>query len=232
MKPDGETTILYSFGTSQSDGVEPLAALVQASDGNFYGTTANGGNNACTTTNATNNCGTLFRTTPTGETTILHHFGPTYHEPIAPLGALVQGPDGLLYGTTVSGGGGERCSWVFACGTVFKTTLAGDLSIVYSFAMTSRADGDGPSQLILGRDGNFYGTTSSGGEFGGDLVGTAFRLTPGGQLTTLHSFGPIVTNASNPVGGLVQGTDGAFYGVLAYSDQFGGNGSVYKLVPR
>jgi uncharacterized repeat protein (TIGR03803 family) len=230
--PTGETTILYSFGTSEADGVEPIAALVEASDGNFYGTTVNGGSNACTTTGATNNCGTVFRITPTGETTILHSFGPTYHEPIAPQGALVQGADGLLYGTTVSGGGGTGCFWIFACGAVFKTTLTGELSIVYSFAMTSRADGDGPSQLILGRDGNFYGTTSSGGELGGDLVGTAFRLTPAGQLTTLHSFGPIVTNASNPVGGLVEGTDGVFYGVLAYSGQFSGNGAVYRLTPR
>jgi len=232
VTPNGDTTILYSFGTSISDGVTPLASLVQASDGNFYGTTANGGANACTTSNATNNCGTLFKTTPNGETTILHSFGPTYHEPIAPLGALIQGTDGALYGTTASGGGGERCYWVFGCGTVFKFTLAGELSIVHAFAVTSREDGDGPSQyLIQASDGNFYGTTGSGGTNLGDLEGTAFKLTPAGVLTTLYSFGPLNDKASNPVGGLIEGTDGAFYGITAYSDAFTGAGSVYKLVP-
>jgi uncharacterized repeat protein (TIGR03803 family) len=229
MTPSGETTILYSFGTSISDGVTPMASLLQASDGNFYGTTANGGANACTSSDATNNCGTVFMTTPTGETTVLHSFGPTYRDPIAPLSGLIEGTDGALYGTTVSGGGGY-CGFAFSCGAVYRITMAGELTILYAFALTSREDGYGPSQLILASDGNFYGTTGSGGANLGDLEGTAFKLTPAGVLRTLYSFGPVNSKASNPVGGLIEGNDGAFYGITAYSDAFAGAGSVFKLV--
>jgi uncharacterized repeat protein (TIGR03803 family) len=229
MAPSGATTILYSFGTSDSDGVTPMGPLLQASDGNFYGTTANGGANACTTSNETNNCGTLFMMTPTGETTVLHSFGPTFRDPIAPLSGLIEGTDGALYGTTVSGGGGN-CNFAFSCGAVYRITMAGELTILYAFALTSREDGYGPSQLILASDGNFYGTTGSGGENLGDLEGTAFKLTPAGVLTTLYSFGPRSSKESNPVGGLVEGNDGAFYGVTTYSVAFPETGSVFKLV--
>jgi uncharacterized repeat protein (TIGR03803 family) len=82
------------------------------------------------------------------------------------------------------------------------------------------------------RDGNFYGTTGSGGaHLGGDLEGTAFKLTPAGVLTTLYSFGPLNSNPSNPFGGLVEGNDGAFYGITAYSGASAGRGTVFKLVP-
>lgn len=230
MTPAGATTILYSFGASISDGVTPLASLVQANDGNFYGTTSNGGANACSLAFATNNCGTLFKTTPSGETTILHHFGPTYRDPIAPQGALIQGTDGALYGTTASGGEGN-CGWPFACGTVFRITLAGDLSIVHAFALNSREDGYGPSQyLVQARDGNFYGITNSGGTYLSDLNGTAFRLTPAGVITTLYSFGPLNDAESNPYGGLVEASDGSFYGVTTYSSHINGAGSVFRLV--
>jgi uncharacterized repeat protein (TIGR03803 family) len=229
MTPSGEVTTLHSFGASITDGVTPLASLVQASDGNFYGTTVNGGANACSTAGGTNNCGTVFRITPDGETTILHSFGPTRFEAIGPMGTLVQGTDGLLYGTTVSGGGGE-CNAVFACGTVFKMTLDGELSIVYAFSRESTADGNGPSQyLFQDSDGNFYGTTGSGGA-NGAMAGTAFRLTPAGVLTTLYSFGPMDFTPANPRGGPTKGLDGALYVPTTYSEAYSGAGSVVRLV--
>jgi uncharacterized repeat protein (TIGR03803 family) len=127
------------------------------------------GRNACTTSNATNNCGTLFKTTPSGETTILHSFGPTYHEPIAPSGALIQGTDGALYGTTPSGGGANaatggldaaRCSSSRSRANLDRACVRGDLEI----------GRNGPSQyLIQASDGNIYGTTGSGGTYLGDL---------------------------------------------------------------
>lgn len=224
MTPSGAVTILYSFGTSAADGVTPLGSLVQGADGNFYGTTVNGGANSCSTSGETNNCGTVFRITPSGNLTILHSFGTSLADGIAPQGPLTVGSDGAFYGTTPSGGGGI-CGFAFGCGTVFRVTAAGSLTILYRFAVTGgRTDGDGPSPfLTLGRDGNFYGTTRSGGATPAASNGTAFRLTPSGSKTILFSFGPLLTNPADPLGGMIQGSDGAFYGVTA--------GTVFKLVP-
>ncbi len=232
MPPSGVVTILYSFGSSVSDGVTPNASLVLASDGNLYGTTANGGANSCGSFGATNDCGTLFRITPDGAETVLHSFGTSRTDGIAPLGALIQGSDGALYGTTASGGGGEFCYFAFFCGTVFKMTLAGEVTIVHAFAESSREDGYGPSQyLVQTADGSIYGMTGSGGASLSDLTGTVFKLSSTGVKTTLYSFGALTSGPSNPVGGLVQGTDGAFYGVTAYSGA-SGTGTIFKLVEQ
>lgn len=233
MTPTGVTTILHSFGNGRADGFQPNGPLLLASDGNFYGTTQNGGANACSQTGATNNCGTAFRMTPDGTVTILYSFGASLADGIAPAGGLIEGNDGALYGRTVSGGGG-RCGWAFGCGTIFRMTKSGQVSLIHKFAPNSRAEGDGPSSLVLGRDGNFYGTTTSGGAFAADLNGTAFRLTPSGVYTILHSFGPLNEKPSAPTG-LIQGRDGAFYGVTAYNGTLGavgarfGAGAVFKM---
>jgi uncharacterized repeat protein (TIGR03803 family) len=233
MTPGGAVTIMYSFGASANDGVQPEAPLVQASDGNFYGTTVTGGANSCSLSGATNNCGTAFRMTPAGQVTVLHSFGQGANsgtltaDGIAPQGPMIQGSDGALYGTTVSGGQG-RCGGAFGCGTVYRMSTVGTISILYTFALNSTADGYGPSPfLIQARDGNFYGTTGSGGTLGGSLAGTVFRLTPTGAYTLLQSFNPS-GGPSNPVGGLIQGTDSAFYGLTFYG-QNGGLGTVFKL---
>ncbi|MES2056068.1 MAG: choice-of-anchor tandem repeat GloVer-containing protein [Pseudomonadota bacterium] len=238
ISPSGVETVLYSFGASRSDGVTPNGSLVQGGDGNFYGTTVNGGANACSDSGATNNCGTVFRITPAGVLSVLYSFGASRADSIAPQGALIQGRDGAFYGTTASGGGGQ-CGFSFGCGTVFRMTSAGNVTILYAFAAISRSDGYGPSPfLIQARDGNFYGTTGSGGANASDLNGTVFRLTPSGVKTTLYSFGPLNTNPSNPVGGVIEATDGAFYGVTAYNGALGavgnrmGTGAVFKLVVR
>jgi uncharacterized repeat protein (TIGR03803 family) len=118
---------------------------------------------------------------------------PTYPE------ILAQGRDGNLYGTTDSGGTSNM-------GTVFKMApLSGVVTTIYNF---SSADGQYPDGgLILGTDGNFYGTTLIGGA---NNLGTVFKITPAGVLTTLHSFDG--TDGSWPRPGLVQGKNGAFYG--------------------
>ena len=238
ITPAGAVTYLHSFGASRSDGVTPNGSLLLARDGDLYGTTVNGGANSCSGTGETNNCGTVFKVTPSGVQTVIYSFGNTALDGIAPQGALIQGADGALYGTTVSGGGG-RCGGNFGCGTVFRMTTAGSISILHAFSLDARTDGYGPSPyLLLARDGNFYGTTGSGGTVagGGDLNGTVFRVTPSGTKTTLFSFGPLNENPSNPVGGVIEGTDGSLYGTLAYNGRFGsvgafgGSGAVFRLV--
>ncbi len=225
ITPAGVETVLYSFGASASDAIEPIAPLVQASDGNFYGTTVGGG---------AYGDGTVFKITPAGIETVLYSFGasPSNGSPpqgAIPQGPLIQGSDGRLYGTTVQGGNSACAD---GCGTVFRITLDGALSTLYSFLGSSASDGYGPAPfLIEGSDGNFYGTTISGGAFGGDLVGTAFRITPAGAETVLYSFGPLDTNPSDPGAGLIQASDGTFYGVTYYSGGINsGAGTVFKLV--
>ena len=178
--------------------------LVQGIDGNFYGTTVYGGSYGD---------GTVFRITPGGTLTTLHNFEGT--DGIGPNG-LVQGTDGNFYGTTVYGGANDDCFGTFlnlpGCGTVFKITAAGKLTTLHSFDVT---DGGNPSAgLVQGTDGNLYGTT----EFGGDILsfscglsgcGTVFKITPGGTLTTLHSFDG--TDGVYPAA-LIQATNGDFYG--------------------
>lgn len=228
MTPAGVVTTLHSFGASATDGVEPLGSLVEGPDGNFYGTTIDGGANNCAS--GTNNCGTVYRITPAGTVTVMHSFGSSSEDGIAPQGALILGTDGAFYGTTPSGGNG-RCGFQYGCGTVFRMTTSGATTTLHRFASANSLDGSGPSPFLTqGRDGNFYGTTRSGGANGGSNVGTAFRLTPAGIATVLHSFGPSNVNPSDPGAGMIQGRDGAFYGVTFYPGSGNGSGTVFKLV--
>jgi uncharacterized repeat protein (TIGR03803 family) len=223
ITPGGVETVLYAFGASASDGVEPIAPLLQASDGNFYGTTSGGG---------VNGLGTVFKITPAGIESVLYAFGANPMNGAPPQGASPQGPliqatDGNLYGTTV-GGGNANCQ--YGCGTVFKITVTGTLTTLYSFTGTPGSDGDGPAPfLIQGSDGNFYGTSYSGGSYGGSGDGIAFQVTPSGTETVLYSFGPLNTNPSSPNAGVIQASDGAFYGITAYGKIGSGAGSVFKL---
>ena len=190
ISSSGSLTTLYSF--SYSEGAYPEAGLVQGSDGNFYGTTYYGG---------TSGYGTVFRISSSGSLTTLYSF--SYSDGAYPEAALVQGSDGNLYGTTYQGG-------TSGYGTVFRISSSGSLTTLYSF---SYSDGSYPyAGLVQGSDSNFYGTTSQGGASG---VGTAFRISPGGNLTTLWSFTGC-TDGSYPHAGLVQGSDGNFYGTTPY----------------
>jgi uncharacterized repeat protein (TIGR03803 family) len=135
--------------------------------------------------------------------------------------SLVLGADGSLYGTTLFGGTNNS-------GTVFRITPSGELSALYSFcAQPGCTDGSLPNaSLVLGNDGNFYGTTSGGGAY--LYYGTVFKITPEGTLTTLHSFQAYPTDGDGPVAGLVQGSDGNFYGTT----ELGGSGTfgtVFKV---
>ena len=139
-----------------------------------------------------------------------------------PFAGLVQGSDGNFYGTTAKGGTSPAC--YAGCGTVFKITPGGVLTTLHSF---NGLDGFEPQgTLVQGNDGNFYGTTGSGGT---GRYGTVFKITPGGMLTTLASFD--ASNGSIPVG-LVQGSDGNFYGTTAGNG--GGDpttGTVFQITP-
>ncbi|HEY6272468.1 MAG TPA: choice-of-anchor tandem repeat GloVer-containing protein [Terriglobales bacterium] len=210
-----------------TDGADPSAALVQGTDGNFYGTTVGG---------LPSKDGTVFKITPQGALTTLHDFDGT--DGSDPQAALVLGMDGNFYGTTFAGGANANACNGFGCGTVFKITPAGTLTTLYSFCPQAPCpDGASPSGLVQGSDGNFYGTTFLGGTCY-DGCGTVFKITPSGLLTTLCRFTPSGASGSSPdpLVALVQGTDGNFYGTTDQGGSgtacFGGCGAVFKITPQ
>jgi uncharacterized repeat protein (TIGR03803 family) len=220
----GTLTTLYSFcsQTNCTDGDQPEAGLVQAVDGNFYGTTAAGG----ASDDCEGGCGTVFRITPSGALTTLHSFAQT--DGAVPSAGLIQALDGDFYGTT-SQGGDNTADCELGCGTVFRITASGMLETVHSFCSESGcADGRSPiAGLIQATDGNLYGTTFLGGASGG---GTVFRITPSGTLTTLYSFcsQSDCRDGSAPQAGLVQATDGNLYGTTVEGGAFG-KGTVFSI---
>src|ERR1700686_4818954 len=134
ITPSGTLTTLHNFGPPPS-GTYPSAALVLASDGNFYGTTKEGGTNSCLYGGSNFGCGTLFKITPSGTLTTLYNFCSQSGcaDGQEPGGALVQGTDGNLYGTT-GAGGNSACGYSGGCGTIFKITTTGTLTTLHSFA--------------------------------------------------------------------------------------------------
>src|ERR1700678_4416495 len=209
ITPRGEHTTLYSFCARHidgacADGADLQAGLVQARNGDFYGTTVQGG---------IHKAGTVFKITPGGALTTLHSFCSLTgcEDGAFPFAPLIQATNGDFYGTTYEGGGSTNA------GAVFRITAAGTLTTLYNFcSQTNCTDGSNPyAGLIQSTDGNFYGTTSQGGANG---FGTVFRITPAGQLTTLYSFCAQTNcpDGANPSTRLVQATDGNFYGTTGY----------------
>jgi len=219
---------LYAFCATGlpdcADGASPGATLVQASNGDLYGTTQGGG--------GAYGQGTIFKITTGGTLTTLHSFCETQNsegnclDGNGPYTALVQGTNGILYGAThVGGANGE--------GTIFQITEAGKFSTLYTFCNVSGCpDGAHPyATLVQGSDGNLYGTTGSDGTgaFGGG--GTFFAMTPGGKLTTLYSFCSLENCADgNYPMALMLATDGNFYGMTAAG---GANnlGTIFQITP-
>jgi uncharacterized repeat protein (TIGR03803 family) len=200
----------------------PFGGLVQGSDSNFYGTTLEGGSsNSCLF-----GCGTIFKITPQGTLTTLLRWDPS--EGVGSYSSLAAGRDGNFYGTSI--GGGSRMQG--ESGTVYRITAQGTLTSLWQF---THPGGDPYAGLVLGSDGNFYGTTEYGGTnnlaAGGD--GTVFKITPQGTLTTLWQFGSHVGEGQNPLGVLVQDNDGNFYGTTLYGGTTNictnGCGTVFKL---
>jgi uncharacterized repeat protein (TIGR03803 family) len=204
--------VLHTFTGTGGEGKSPQAGLVEGSDGNFYGTTATGGNFSCGTFGS---CGTVFKITPSGTLTTLVKFNNTNGS--TPRAGLLLANDGNFYGTTSGGGTSGK-------GTVFKVDPSGTLTTLVNFNITNGSTPTG--ELIQGNDGNFYGTASAGGTRGG---GTVFRMKLDGTLKTLVNF--VGTNGSNPLAGLIQASDGNFYGTTRVGGTPGA-GTVFRMRPN
>jgi uncharacterized repeat protein (TIGR03803 family) len=187
--------VLHRFRITPGDGLNPFAGLVQGSDGALYGTTESGGTNG--------GAGTVFKLNPDGSGyRVIHSFNGRNGR--SPEASLTEGWDGALYGTT-SGGGSNNL------GTVFRLNKDGTAyTVLYDFP-NNGADGQSPfSNLVLGTDGAFYGTTDAGGEFG---WGTVFKVWPPET--------PDLISATNGPAGIyvsLAGVSGSLYQVLRSPD--------------
>jgi uncharacterized repeat protein (TIGR03803 family) len=234
-------TVLYSF-TGGSDGSEPVAGLIADNQGALYGTTSGGGSSGR---------GTVFKLTPPGRgqtawtETVLYSFTGGSDGAFPAAGLIVDNASNL-YGTTVGGGGNDRCA--NGCGTVFKLTPPGrgqtawTETVLHSFTgggFTGGSDGGLPlAGLIADNGGALYGTTFGGGTIGG---GTVFKLTPPGRgqtawtETVLYSFCslPNCSDGDSPAAGLIADKQGVLYGTtLGGESSVGPVGmTVFKLTP-
>src|SRR5262245_2606177 len=214
VESNGTRTDLHEFvGT---DSAFPAAELVEIDDGSLYGTTEGGfffpTPGVPPPNPPTPIPGAIFRLDPaTGSFAIRHVFsGP---DGSRPTGRLIQGTDGLVYGTTTEGG-------AYGFGTVFSFDAAGTLTTLHHFA---GHDGANPGAgVIQGFDGRLYGITGNGGAFN---YGTVFVMNVTGGLTTLHDF--VSGDGTNPVNELFQANDGAFYGAAA--DGPDGGGVIFRV---
>ena len=235
VTPSGALTNLHTF--TGNDGANPQSNLMQANDGNYYGTTFNGGanNDSGCAFGGYVGCGTIFKITPAGSFSVIYSFCAQQFclDGALPSSALVQGSDGNLYGT--AGG-------VYTGGTFFKITPQGTMTTLYLFcSQLNCTDGEYPSTLIQGKDGNFYGTTYAGGnsadctQEGSFGCGTVFKITPQGALTILHNFSS--ADGCYPEAGLTLGSDGNFYGTTlagganGYCNAYPSGGTVFKITP-
>jgi uncharacterized repeat protein (TIGR03803 family) len=207
LDSQGNETVLYSFCSEQNcaDGEYPDSGLVMDASGDLYGTTYYGG----TTQGSTNGSGTVFELDTSGHQTVLHSFcsEPYCADGASPNGGLVMDTSGNLYGTTTFGGTSYDGPAV-----IFKLDTSGRETVLYTFCSERNCvDGESPQAgLVMDDGGNFYGTTTGGGQNAG---GTVFELDTSGTLTVLYSFpnpGP-----ASPVGGLVMDTKGNLYGTAS-----------------
>lgn len=207
---DGRFKLLHSFSHAGSDGGSPNAALLLASDGLLYGTTSIGG---------AWDRGTVFRMKPGGQLKVLHEFGSIDHDGSGPNDRLVEGSDGLFYGTTL--GGGDEC-----CGTVYKMHRNGQLQVLHSFWFDGR-DGYSPDAGVTeGPDRWFYGVV------GGHRLnrrGLIYRVDSRGRFEVVHDFPPPgELNGREPRVALTLGRDGRLYGSTS-SGGANAAGTIFRL---
>ena len=180
--------------------------LIQASDGNFYGTVPTGG---------TGSAGYVFRVTPAGAFTAIYNFTGGA-DGGAPMGSLIEGNDGNLYGTSTTGASGS--------GALFQMTLNGAITVLHPFAA---ADGATAGSLIENSAGDFFGAAQTGGA---SSDGTVFEYSHLGVFSVVHTFTGTAGDGSRPNPSLVQASDGLIYGVTVRGGSTGA-GSLFRFDP-
>jgi len=248
ITPSGALTVIYNF-TGKADGGYPVAPLTLGLDGTFHGisypdvafrvTTAglftvvvgvvttvptvsygqllqakNGSFYGVTQFGGTKSAGTIFKITGT-TSTILYNFDGTHGA--YPIGGLAEGTDGNLYGTTTAGGATNA-------GVIFRITPAGVLTVLLSFDSAHPLGGyQAYAGLVAGSDGNLYGTTIWGGNYG---YGVIFRLTTSGAYSVLYHFS--APSGDGAYSTPMEHTNGEIFGMTVRGGA-GGDGVIYSF---
>jgi uncharacterized repeat protein (TIGR03803 family) len=209
-------SVVYSFGATATDGLGPLGQLVIDASGNLYGTTVNGGSGGTCP-----RCGTIFEIDASGDETVLYNFtgGTDGGEPVA---GVFRDPAGSLYGTA-NRGGDLTTPCTGGCGTVFKLDADGKLTTLHMFGLGE--DGQSPMGRLISFNGELYGTTRGGSDFG--CCGTIFKISKTGDYHLLHRFTGDLGGV-DPNGRLVSDSKGNLYGTTADGGSSTG-GTIFKL---
>jgi uncharacterized repeat protein (TIGR03803 family) len=225
VSPIGTGTVLHAFKPGVHDGYWPVSGLIRDNAGALYGTTFNGG---------AGGAGVVYKITAAGTSRLLYSFTQVA-DGLYPKAGLIRDAEGTFYGTTFYGGTGMACGSA-GCGTVFKLTASGTLTVLHSFS--GDPDGQYPvAGLLLDATGNLYGTTAGGGGSCTSFVngcGVVFKIAPHGTETVLYSFTGGADGASP--GSLVMDAQGNLYGIASSEGYVGvgcggGCGTVFKLTP-
>ena len=216
-------TLSYLAVFNGTNGSGP-STVIQATDGNFYATTAGAGEGA-------GSVGNVVRITPTGEITSIYDFCSKSHcaDGAVPTTPPILGSDGNLYGVT--GAGGSDLNNGGGWGTVYKLTLDGQLTTLYTFCTVSPClDGASPAGIMQAADGYLYGVTDYAG--GDSNAGTLFKISTTGEFSIVHTFCSLANCAdgSAPGSAPIQGIDGSLIGTTRWGGTHGG-GVVYALSP-
>jgi uncharacterized repeat protein (TIGR03803 family) len=179
---------------------------MQASNGNFYSTSYNGG---------TDDAGTVYGMSPSGVVAIVYHFDSTHGGwGYAPL---VQDAKGYLYGTEAQGG-------TLGGGVVFKITTSGKLTVLHNFLHQDSNDSWLPAAgLVLATGGNLYSSTFRGNPTNN---GALFKITRAGSYTQVHVFDG--TDGTQTEATAMQHTNGKIYGLTSLGGVYDG-GVLYSL---
>jgi uncharacterized repeat protein (TIGR03803 family) len=208
ITPTGTPTVVYNL--DGDTGYAPFGGLTLTTPGRFYGTTTVGGPSLW---------GTLFSVLPNKNFTRLYAFSNDANGS-APTAPPIQAPDGNLYGTTSASYEDSQ-----GYGTVYRITYSGQFTTIYQFTDSMARWSVAVGPLVLGNDGNLYGTTYIGGTNG---FGTVYKIKPNGKLTVLYNFDGV--HGIWPAAPLVQGGDGSLYGTTVAGGS-NDTGVVFRVTP-
>lgn len=208
IDPSFNESAIHDFG-GVGDGCEPIASLLAASSGTFYGTTTSGG---------TSGEGIVYKIDTSGNELVLHNFPSNSVDGFYPEGELVRDRSGALYGTTYYGGSNRD-------GVVYKIDASGNESVIVTFNV---ANGSKPVGGLYLNSGVLFGTTMFGGSVGIGGHGIAFKIKDGTTEVVLHNFGP--PGGAYPEATLVKAANGNLYGTTSGGGEHK-KGVVFEITP-